>query len=87
MDSLRIMRLSRLGEKFPLPGINENKIENPDSNKGYGRFFSRQRNLDNLKIEEDMWEAMIGIKAIVMNQHFAEQDLIYRGENRRKLSR
>jgi nucleotide sugar dehydrogenase len=40
--------------------------DDPDSSKGYGRFFSRQRNLTNLKMEGDMWAAMKGVKAIII---------------------
>ena len=34
--------------------------------KGYGRLFGRQRNLKSLKLEEDMWASMKGVKAIVL---------------------
>jgi UDP-N-acetyl-D-mannosaminuronate dehydrogenase len=34
--------------------------------KGYSRFFDRQKNLNHLKIQPDMWEAMKGVKCIVI---------------------
>jgi UDP-N-acetyl-D-glucosamine dehydrogenase len=37
-----------------------------EESAGYGRFFSRQESLKNLKIEKDMWSAMQGVKAIVL---------------------
>ena len=44
----------------------EGQEDDPDSSKGYGRFFSRQKNLANLKMEKDMWAAMKGVKAIII---------------------
>ena len=44
----------------------QNDEEDPDFSKGYGKFFDRQKNLRALKLEEDMWEAMNGVKAVVL---------------------
>ena len=44
----------------------EGQEDDPDSSMGYGRFFARQGNLANMKMEGDMWAAMKGVKAIVI---------------------
>jgi len=33
---------------------------------GYGCFFTRQENMRNLMIEQDIWLAVAGVKAIVL---------------------
>jgi nucleotide sugar dehydrogenase len=45
------------------------EIEDDDESEdsaGYGRFFTRQKELSGLHIEKDMWAAMRGVKAIVL---------------------
>ncbi len=44
----------------------EDQEDDPESSKGYGRFFSRQTNLKSLVIEKDLWSAMEGVKAVVI---------------------
>jgi UDP-N-acetyl-D-glucosamine dehydrogenase len=44
----------------------EGEEEDPESSKGYARFFTRQENLRSLKMEPDIWAAMKGVQAIVL---------------------
>ena len=70
---LIVRRLAEMGANIKIhdpyvevwPEI-ENQEEDPDSAKGYGKFFARQANLRALKLEDDMWESMSGVKAIVI---------------------
>ena len=39
--------------------------DDPESSKGYVRFFDRQGNLAGLEFEPDMWAAMKGVKCII----------------------
>jgi hypothetical protein len=39
--------------------------DDPESSKGYARFFGRQNNLERRRIETDMWNAMDGVKCII----------------------
>jgi len=51
--------------------------DDPESSKGYGRFFARQKNLERLEIEPDMWKAMRGVKSIVIavpHKHYLDLD-------------
>jgi UDP-N-acetyl-D-glucosamine dehydrogenase len=40
--------------------------DDPEASKGYACFFARQKNLEGLRIEEDLWAAMKGVKCIVI---------------------
>ena len=39
--------------------------DDPESSKGYARFFGRQKNLEDRRIQQDMWKAMKGVKGII----------------------
>ena len=40
--------------------------DDTEDSAGYGRFFSRQKELSGSAVEKDMWAAMAGVKAIVL---------------------